>query len=43
MLVEKYKDSNCKDKNILTVIDKAIGSSIELHPGIHKICSHWEA
>ncbi len=23
MLVDKYKDSNCKDKDILTTIDKA--------------------
>lgn len=30
MLVLKYHDSNCKDKNILTTIDKAINSSIEL-------------
>ncbi len=30
MLVAKYKDSNCKDKDILTTIDKAINSSIEL-------------
>jgi len=30
MLVDKYKDSNCKDKDILTTIDKAINSSIEL-------------
>ena len=30
MLVAKYKESNCKDKNILTTIDKAINSSIEL-------------
>ncbi|NMB43252.1 MAG: type I restriction endonuclease subunit R, partial [Clostridiales bacterium] len=30
MLVAKYKDSNCKDKSILTTIDKAINSSIEL-------------
>jgi type I restriction enzyme R subunit len=30
MLVAKYKDSNCKDKTILTTIDKAINSSIEL-------------
>ncbi len=30
MLVAKYKDSNCKDKTILTTIDKAIKSSIEL-------------
>ena len=30
MLVAKYKDSNCKDKDILTTIDKAISSSIEL-------------
>jgi len=30
MLVAKYQQSNCKDKNILTTIDKAINSSIEL-------------
>lgn len=30
MLVAKYKDSNCKDKTILTTIDKAMSSSIEL-------------
>ena len=30
MLVAKYKDSNCKDKDVLTTIDKAINSSIEL-------------
>ena len=30
MLVAKYKESNCKDKTILTTIDKAINSSIEL-------------
>ena len=30
MLVAKYRDSNCKDKDILTTIDKAINSSIEL-------------
>lgn len=30
MLVAKYKNSNCKDKDILTTIDKAINSSIEL-------------
>ncbi len=30
MLVAKYKDSNCEDKSILTTIDKAINSSIEL-------------
>jgi len=30
MLVAKYKESSCKDKNILTTIDKAINSSIEL-------------
>ncbi len=30
MLVAKYKDSNCKDKDILTTIDKAVNSSIEL-------------
>jgi type I restriction enzyme R subunit len=30
MLVAKYKDSNCQDKDILTTIDKAINSSIEL-------------
>ena len=30
MLVLKYHDSNCKYKSILTTIDKAINSSIEL-------------
>jgi type I restriction enzyme R subunit len=30
MLVAKYKESNCEDKNILVTIDKAINSSIEL-------------
>ena len=30
MLVAKYQQSNCKDKAILTTIDKAINSSIEL-------------
>ena len=30
MLVAKYHDSNCKDKEILVEIDKAIRSSIEL-------------
>jgi type I restriction enzyme R subunit len=30
MLVAKYHKSNCKDKSILTSIDKAINSSIEL-------------
>jgi type I restriction enzyme R subunit len=30
MLVEKYHDSNCKDKSILVTIDKAINSSIQL-------------
>jgi type I restriction enzyme R subunit len=30
MLVAKYQQSNCKDKTILTSIDKAINSSIEL-------------
>lgn len=30
MLVAKYQQSNCKDKSILTTIDKAINSSIEL-------------
>ncbi|GHS89946.1 DEAD/DEAH box helicase [Synergistales bacterium] len=30
MLVEKYHASNCKDKNILTQIDKAINASIQL-------------
>lgn len=30
MLVAKYHESNCTDKNILTTIDKAINSSIEL-------------
>ena len=30
MLVIKYHESNCTDKNILVAIDKAIGASIEL-------------
>lgn len=30
MLVAKYYGSNCKDKSILTTIDKAINSSIKL-------------
>jgi type I restriction enzyme R subunit len=30
MLVEKYRKSNCKDKSILTTIDKAVNSSIQL-------------
>ena len=30
MLVIKYHESNCKDKNILVTIDKAINSSIQL-------------
>ncbi len=30
MLVAKYQESNCKDKTILTTIDKAINSSFEL-------------
>jgi type I restriction enzyme, R subunit len=30
MLVAKYQKSNCKDKSILTTIDKAINSSIKL-------------
>jgi type I restriction enzyme R subunit len=30
MLVAKYQESSCKDKTILTSIDKAINSSIEL-------------
>ena len=30
MLVERYHDSNCGDKDILATIDKAIGSSLEL-------------
>jgi type I restriction enzyme R subunit len=30
MLVEKYHDSNCEDKEILTKIDKAIDSSLKL-------------
>ena len=30
MLVAKYQQSYCKDKTILTTIDKAINSSIEL-------------
>jgi type I restriction enzyme R subunit len=30
MLVAKYHDSNCEDKNILVTIDKAINSSIQL-------------
>lgn len=28
MLVAKYHDSNCKDKNILVTIDKAINSTV---------------
>ena len=30
MLVVKYHESNCNDKNILVAIDKAINSSIQL-------------
>ncbi len=30
MLIEKFKDSNCKDKTVLITIDRAINSSIEL-------------
>jgi type I restriction enzyme R subunit len=30
MLVEKYRQSNCKDKNILVTIDKAVNSSLQL-------------
>lgn len=30
MLVAKYHESNCTDKNILSAIDKAVSSSIEL-------------
>ena len=30
MLVAKYHDSNCKDKDVLVTIDKAIDSSIQL-------------
>ena len=30
MLVAKYHESNCTDKNILTAIDKAVSSSLEL-------------
>jgi len=30
MLVAKYHDSNCTDKNILAAIDKAVSSSIQL-------------
>ncbi len=30
LLVEKYKDANCKDKEILVSIDKAIKSSLQL-------------
>ena len=30
MLVKKYHDSNCKDKEILVAIDKAINSSLQL-------------
>ena len=30
MLVAKYKDSHCKDKTILTTINKAINASLEL-------------
>lgn len=30
MLVAKYHESNCEDKTILLIIDKAVGSSIQL-------------
>ena len=30
MLVKKYHDSNCKDKEVLVAIDKAINSSLQL-------------
>ena len=30
MLVEKYRKDNCKDKEILVAIDKAIRSSLQL-------------
>jgi type I restriction enzyme R subunit len=30
LLVEKYHDSNCKDKTVLVAIDSAVNSSIEL-------------
>ena len=30
MLVKKYHDSNCKDKELLVAIDKAINSSLQL-------------
>lgn len=30
MLVAKYKESNCSDKNIITTINRAVNSSIEL-------------
>lgn len=30
MLIAKYHDSNCKDKDVLVTIDKAINSSIQL-------------
>ena len=30
MLVAKYRDSQCEDKNILVTIDKAVGSSMQL-------------
>jgi type I restriction enzyme R subunit len=30
MLVARYQESNCKDKSLLTTIDKAVNSSIEL-------------
>jgi len=30
MMVEKYRESNCKDKSILVDIDKAISSSMQL-------------
>jgi len=30
MLVAQYSESNCKDKNLLTAIDKAVQSSLEL-------------
>ena len=30
MLVVKYHESNCKDKNILSTLDRAIDSSLQL-------------
>ena len=54
LLVEKYHQSNCTDKEILAVIDKAIGASIELRSKkdliehfiervVHQpLSTHWE-